>query len=109
MARLLETIYKGKALNKELTAEFIKQLSTLKESEIPHDLPQGVQVANKPGNLKGVRTDSGIVFAKGRPFVISVMTQNVRDIHRASARICWIALEAFRYFEARGKMSEDRK
>jgi len=109
MARLLETIYKGKALNKELTAEFIKQLSTLKESEIPHDLPEGVQVANKPGNLKGVRTDSGIVFAKGRPFVISVMTQNVRDIHRASARICWIALEAFRYFERRGKMSEDRK
>ena len=103
MARLLETIYKGKALNKELTAEFIKQLSTLKESEIPHDLPQGVRVANKPGNLKGVRTDSGIVFAKGRPFVISVMTQNVPDEQRASARICWIALEAYRYFEARGK------
>src|SRR2546423_3673658 len=103
MTQLLEAIYKGKALNKELTAEFIKQLSTLKESEIPHDLPQGVQVANKPGNLKGVRTDSGIVFAKGRPFVISVMTQNVRDEQRASARICWIALEAYRYFEARGK------
>jgi len=107
MARLLETIYKGKALNKELTAEFIKQLSTLKESEIPHDLPEGVQVANKPGSLKGVRTDSGIVFAKGRPFVISVMTQNVRDEHRASARICWIALEAFRYFEQRGKEGEN--
>ena len=106
MARLLETIYQGKALNKELTAEFIKQLSTLKESEIPHDLPQGVQVANKPGNLKGVRTDSGIVFAKGRPFVISVMTQNVPDEHRASARICWIALEAYRYFEMRGKRGE---
>jgi beta-lactamase class A len=105
MARLLETIYKGKALNTELTAEFIKQLSTLKESEIPHDLPEGVQVANKPGNLKGVRTDSGIVFAKNRPFVISVMTQNARDIHRASARICRIALEAFRYFENRGKES----
>lgn len=106
MARLLEAIYKGKALNKELTAEFIKQLSTLKESEIPHDLPEGVQVANKPGSLKGVRTDSGIVFAKNRPFVISVMTQNVPDEHRASARICSIALEAFRYFDHRGKESE---
>jgi beta-lactamase class A len=103
MRRLLEAIYKGKALNKELTSDFLKQLSTLKESEIPHDLPEGVQVANKPGSLKGVRTDSGIVFAKGRPFVISVMTQNVQDEHRASARICWIALEAFRYFEQRGK------
>jgi hypothetical protein len=90
-------------LNKELTAEFIKQLSTLKESEIPHDQPEGVQVANKPGSLKGVRTDSGIVFAKGRPSVISVMTQNARDEHRASARICWLALEAFRYFEMRGE------
>jgi beta-lactamase class A len=104
MARLLRLIYEGKALNKELTAEFIKQLSTLKESELQHDLPaMGVQVANKPGNLKGVRTDSGIVFAKDRPFVISVMTENARKIHAASARICDISLEAYRYFEARGK------
>lgn len=103
MARLLETIYKGKALNQELTAEFIKQLSTLKESELQHDMPEGVKVANKPGNLKGVRTDSGIVFAKNRPFVISVMTDHAKNIHVASARICWIALQTYRYFEARGK------
>jgi beta-lactamase class A len=104
MTQLLEAIYEGKVLNKELTAEFIKQLSTLKESELQHDLPgMGVQVANKPGNLKGVRTDSGIVFAKNRPFTISVMTQQSRNIHVASARICSIALEAYRYFEERGK------
>jgi beta-lactamase class A len=103
MTELLEAIYKGKALNRELTAEFIKQLSTLKESELQHDMPEGVQVANKPGNLKGVRTDSGIVFAKDRPFVISVMTEHAANIHVASARICSIALEAFRYFDKRGK------
>ena len=103
MARLLETIYKGKALNKELTAEFIKQLSTLKESEIPHDLPEGVQVANKPGSLKGVRNDCGIVFAKNRPFAISVMTQNARDERAAERAISQIALEAYRYFEVRSK------
>jgi beta-lactamase class A len=103
MTQLLEAIYKGKALNKELTAEFIKQLSTLKESEIPHDLPEGVQVANKPGSLKGVRTDSGMVFAKNRPFVISAMTEHAKNEHVASARICSLALEAYRYFEQRGK------
>ena len=105
MARLLQVIYDGKALNKELTAEFIKQLSTLKESELQHDMPEGVQVANKPGNLKGVRTDSGIVFAKDRPFVISVMTEHAQNIHVASARICTLALESYRYFEQRGKES----
>jgi beta-lactamase class A len=105
MARLLEIIYKGKILKKELNEQFIKQLSTLKESYIPHDLPPGVQVANKPGNLQNVRTDSGIVFVKDRPFAMSVMTIDARD-ERATERVIGeIALEAYRYFEMRSKSS----
>jgi len=77
----------------------------LKESYIPHDLPAGVQVANKPGNLQNVRTDSGIVFVKDRPFAISVMTFNARDERGAEHAINEIALEAYRYFEMRSKSS----
>ena len=98
IVRLLEAIYRGKALNKELTAAFIQQLSTLKESYIPHDLPAGVQVANKPGNLQNVRTDSGILFVKNRPFAMSVMTAYDRDERAAEHAISEIALEAYRYF-----------
>jgi beta-lactamase class A len=105
MARLLEAIYKEKLLNKELNAAFVKQLSTLKESYIPHDLPAGVQVANKPGNLQNVRTDSGIVFVKNRPFAISVMTADARDERAAERAISEMALEAYRYFETRSKSS----
>ncbi len=103
MALLLEAIYKGKALNKEATAELIKQLSTVKKSYIPSELPPDVQVANKPGDLDGIRTDSGIVFAKNRPFVISVMTAYNRDNRTAERTISDIAFEAFRYFDMRGK------
>jgi beta-lactamase class A len=105
MARLLEIIYKGKILKKELNEQFIKQLSTLKESYIPHDLPPGVQVANKPGNLQNVRTDSGIVFVKNRPFAMSVMTADAHDERAAERAIREIALEAYRYFEMRSKSS----
>src|SRR6184192_3251293 len=52
MARLLEAIYKGKLLNKQATAELIKQLSTKKESYIPRYLSENIQVANKPGELE---------------------------------------------------------
>jgi beta-lactamase class A len=106
MVRLLEAVYKGKALNKELTTVFIKQLSTLKESYIPRELPAGVQVANKPGNLEGVRTDSGIVFVKNRPFAISVMTAYDRDEPAAEHAISEIARNAYHYFEMRGKTSD---
>src|SRR5204863_8172882 len=74
MVRLLEAIFKEKALDKQSTAELIRQLSTKKDSYIPRYLPESVQVANKPGELEGVRTDSGIVYAQKRPFAISLMT-----------------------------------
>src|SRR2546422_9813076 len=58
MMTLLEDIYQGKVLNKEMTADFFKLLSTNKSSWIPRDLPAGVKIANKPGPLEGVRNDS---------------------------------------------------
>src|SRR5205814_2340722 len=106
MARLLEMIYKGKALNKELTDQLIKQLKTLKkDSYLSYELPTGVDIADKPGSLEGVRNDSGIIFAQNRPFAISVMTAYDRDEKAAERAISEVALEAYRYFEMRGKTS----
>ncbi len=106
MARLLEAIYKEKVLNKQATAELIKQLSTKKESYIPRYLPENIQVASKPGELEGVRNDCGIVFAHNRPFVVSVMTAYDRDEKSAERAISEVALEAYHYFEMRGKTSQ---
>ena len=106
MVQLLEAIYQGKILKPESTKALLKQLSTLKESYIPRELPDGVQVANKPGELDGVRTDSGIVFSANRPFAISVMTAYARDERAAERAIGEVAREAYSYFEMRGKTSE---
>jgi beta-lactamase class A len=106
MVGLLEAIFKEKAVDKESTAGLIKQLSTKKESYIPRLLPDDVELANKPGELEGVRNDSGIVFATHRPFAISVMTAYDRDEKAAERAISDVALEAYHYFEMRGKTSE---
>ena len=106
MVRLLEAIFKEKAVDKESTPGLIKQLSTKKESYIPRLLPDNVEVANKPGELEGVRNDSGIVFAAHRPFAISVMTAYDRDGKVAERAISDVALEAYHYFAMRGKTSE---
>src|SRR4030095_15400918 len=107
MARLLEVIYTGKALNKPLTDELIKQLKTLKkDSYLSYELPAAVKIADKPGTLEAVRTDSGIVFTANRPFAISVMTAYDRDERAAERAISEVALEAYRYFEMRGKTSD---
>jgi beta-lactamase class A len=106
MVQLLEAIYKGKILKADSTKQLIKQLSTSKSSYIPRELPDGVEVANKPGELEGVRTDSGIVFSANRPFAISVMIAYANDERGAERAISQVAREAYHYFEMRGKTSE---
>jgi beta-lactamase class A len=106
MMTLLEAIYRGKLLDKESTADFFKVLSTNKDSWIPRDLPAGVQIANKPGSLEGVRNDSGIVFVEGRPYVICVMTAFLTNERDGEQAISKISLAAWRMFDRLSRASE---
>lgn len=106
MAALWEDIYRNKILTQELSGDFLRLFTTTKDSQIPRLLPGDVKVANKPGALDGIRTDSGVVLLKQRPFVISVMTSYARDEHGAEEAISRIALAAYHYFEAAGNSSD---
>jgi beta-lactamase class A len=106
MTTLLEAIYRGKLLNKESTADFLKMLSTNKDSWIPRDLPADVKIANKPGSLEGVRNDSGIVFVEGRPYVICVMTAFLSNERDGEQAISQVSLAAWRMFDRLSRASE---
>ena len=106
MMTLLETIYHGKLLNKESTADFFKVLSTNKDSWIPRDLPADVKIANKPGSLEAVRNDSGIVFVEGRPYVICVMTSFLRNERDGEEAISKVSLAAWRMFDRLSRATE---
>jgi beta-lactamase class A len=106
MMTLLEALYRGKVLNKALTEDFFKLLSIHKESYIPRELPEDLRVANKPGELEGVRNDSGIVFTGNRPFVISVMTTYLRHEGDGGKAIIRISTAAYRMFDRLSRASE---
>lgn len=106
MMTLLETIYRGKLLNKEMTADFIKMLSTHKESSLLQGLPDDVAAASKPGELEAVRNDSGIVLLKGRPYILCVMTTYLRDEKDGAAAIRKISALTYSYFDRVARASE---
>jgi len=105
MLTLLEKIYQGKVLNKDVTADFFKMLSTHKDSFIPRDLPDDLQIANKPGELEAVRTDSGIVFLQNRPYIICVMTTYLARERDGEEAIAKISASAYRYFDRLARSS----
>jgi beta-lactamase class A len=106
MMTLLEALYRGKVLNQQFTEDFFNLLSIHKESYIPRELPEDLRVANKPGELEGVRNDSGIVFTGNRPYVISVMTTYLRREKDGGDAIIRISNAAYHMFDRLSRASE---
>ena len=106
MSKLLQALYQGKILNKELTDDFFKVLATHKDSWIPRDLPEGLKIADKPGALEGVRNDSGVIFVDKRPYVLCVMTTYLRHERDGEEAISKISLAAWRLFDRIARASE---
>ena len=106
MVMLLEALYRGRFLNKQMTDDYFELLSVHKESYIPRELPEDLRIANKPGELEGVRNDSGIIFTGNRPFVISVMTTYLRREKDGGDAIVRIAAAAYQMFDRLSRSSQ---
>jgi beta-lactamase class A len=106
MTSLLQALYRGQILNKEMTDDFFKVLSTHKDSWIPRDLPDDLKIANKPGALEGVRNDSGVIFVDKRPYILCVMTTYLHRERDGEEAISKISLEAWRMFDRIARASE---
>ena len=106
MMTLLDAIYRGKVLNKSLTDDFFKLLSTKKNSSIPRDLPENLKIADKDGELEGVRNDSGVIFLENRPYILCVMTTYLRRERDGEAAISKISVDTFHMFDRLARASE---
>jgi beta-lactamase class A len=106
MMTLLDAIYRGKVLNKSLTDDFFKLLSTKKNSSIPRDLPENLKIADKDGELEGVRNDSGVIFLENRPYILCVMTTYLRRERDGEEAISKISVATFHMFDRLARASE---
>jgi beta-lactamase class A len=106
MLNLLQALYRDEILNKEMTADFFKVLSTHKDSWIPRHLPDDLRIADKPGALEGVRNDSGVIFVDKRPYVLCVMTTYLHRERDGEEAISNISLAAWRMFDRLARASE---
>ncbi|HEK86473.1 MAG: serine hydrolase [Candidatus Saccharicenans sp.] len=106
MLSLMEKIWKGQVLSPELRQEFFNLLALPKDSPLQKVVPEGVVVADKPGELEAVRCDSGLVFLKKHPYVIGIMTTYLSPQVDGNEIIKKIGALAFHYFDRLERSSE---
>ncbi|MCS7027040.1 MAG: class A beta-lactamase-related serine hydrolase [Bryobacteraceae bacterium] len=77
MARLVERIYQGRAVSEQASKQMLDTMRLVK-AHFKKAIPQ-VDIASKPGGIPGVKCETGVVFLKNRPYVLSVMTAMVPE------------------------------
>src|SRR5262245_24863897 len=93
---LMEKLYRGQIVSRQLSDDALKILKIRKSSPIPRLLPAGVEIANKPGGIEGVACDWAVVYVPNLPYAIAVMTNyNGEGADDAIAKVSKLAYDYF--------------
>ena len=93
---LMEKLYRGQVISRQLSDDALKILKISKNSPIPRLLPPGLEIANKPGGIEGVACDWAVVYVPNRPYSIAVMTNyNGEGADDAIAKVSRLAYDYF--------------
>jgi len=101
---LLKKLYNREILGQAMTDKALDILSRQQYREkIPLFLPEELRIANKTGEVTGVRHDAAIVYLNEEPYVLVVFTKDQSDHLRADRIIGEISRDVFTYFSGKGK------
>lgn len=98
LRRLMEVVQEGSGLASERARDLWKVATISKDTAFRRPLPDSLTIADKPGELEGVRCVTAVVAVPGRPYSIAVMTSHLkrdRDGDRAIEAVSSAVFETF--------------
>lgn len=96
---ILEKMYNGTLVNSQACNDMLAILKLEKDGALKRGIPADVEIANKGGDIEGVRVDAGIVYLKNKPYIICVMTKMLLQDADGPGIITAISKETYHYFE----------
>lgn len=92
----LRKVYKGEVSHADEMLEFLK--GQQRTHKIPAGLPEGVESANKTGELDTVENDAAIVFAQ-TSYILCIMSEGLSDVGTAQSNIAQISSDVYQLVE----------
>jgi beta-lactamase class A len=95
MVRIVRLIYENQAADPQSCREMLGIMKKV-DAYMRPVIPAGVEVASKPGDLDGVRTETGVVFLPKRPFIVSIMSAYLNDRANPVGPVTGIVFDYFK-------------
>ena len=109
MAMLMERIYKGEMVDRNLSEFMLDVLKHNKSrSRLRKGLPIGWEIGHKTGLLRKSCHDVGVVFSPRGDYIIAVLTSNVPDYSSAKGFISSVAKTTYEYYKIDADYAEAR-
>lgn len=94
MARIVRLLYNKQVADPQSCKEMLNIMKKV-DAYMRPIIPANVEVASKPGDLDGVRTETGVVFLPERPFIVSVMSAYLNDRVNPVGQVTGIVFDYF--------------
>lgn len=92
----LKKVYKGnQESDAHAQAEFALLAAQTRKNKIPAQMPSGVSVANKTGELSDVENDAGIIYNSQNDLIIVFMSENVPQPGSAQSTIASLSRQIY--------------
>lgn len=69
-----------------------------RRNKIPAQLPEGIRVANKTGELSDVENDAGIIYNTDNDLIIVIMSENLSEAGSAQEEIASVSRQIYDYY-----------
>ncbi len=96
---VLEKMDAGEIVNKAACDDMLSIMRIDKDGPLRSGIPPSVSLANKEGDIEGVRCDVGIVALPDHPYIICVMTKLLLVDSEGPEIITAVSRAAYNYFE----------
>ncbi len=108
MTALLESIARAQLVDAWSSREMLAILTGQTHNGlIPAPLPKGLSIAHKTGTLHDTLNDVGIVYLRGEPYIIAVMTTHLPSLSVGRVFIRHVSRLAFSAFERLARWREE--
>lgn len=99
IALFFRKLYRKEVISPEVSDKLINLLSGARINDrIPAKLPKSLKIAHKTAELSRIRSDAGIVFLEGKPYLIVLMSKDLRYEDDGVALLAKISREVYEYF-----------
>lgn len=92
-AVFLFDVYQGRHPHADQMLELLKQQQ--RTGKIPAGVPEGVETANKTGELADVENDAAIIWTDDQPYIVCVMADQLTDTQAAREKIVELSSEIY--------------